>query len=371
MDHRIRYLLDREAIDVTLATYCRGIDRHDVDIIEAAYFADAQDNHGPFRGPVSNGFAEWGNALHSAKSTTHMHNITTRWVEVKGDRATADTYVLFALLLNDRPKLSMGSGRYIDRLERRDGEWRIASRETTIDIRMLGDATGWAGAGGGYPVGHWDRTDVSYAYPFDLPDGLQAKLDARGPRPAREERPVRHPLEAAPLEGEALLARLLDRRAIADSIAASVRGLDRQDRTLALSAFANDAIVHRGDERLPIAADIDRAIAEAAQDLAQARHITTHNAVIDGDRAVAETYLLDCRRRVGDRDVWTGGLRLVDRLTRDGARWVVAERVVIGDWEFLSHDASFDPADTYLRSRRGSDDPLSLDPRDQRGAINA
>jgi hypothetical protein len=59
--------------------------------------------HGPFRDTVSKGFAEWGNALHAGKTRAHTHNLTTRWVELQGDAALTDTYVLFALFLKERP----------------------------------------------------------------------------------------------------------------------------------------------------------------------------------------------------------------------------------------------------------------------------
>jgi hypothetical protein len=59
--------------------------------------------HGPFRDTVSKGFAEWGNALHAGKTRAHTHNLTTRWVELQGDAALTDTYVLFALFLRERP----------------------------------------------------------------------------------------------------------------------------------------------------------------------------------------------------------------------------------------------------------------------------
>ncbi len=132
-DPRIVGLLDRDAIDAALATYCRGIDRHDVDLINAAYFPDAKDNHGPFKKTVSDGFAEWGNALHAGKTRAHMHNLTTRWAEVKGDVALTDSYVLFALYLKDRDEVELGSGRYLDTLERRAGN--VAHRQSSHDDR--------------------------------------------------------------------------------------------------------------------------------------------------------------------------------------------------------------------------------------------
>jgi hypothetical protein len=58
-------------------------------------------------------------------------------------------------------------GRYVDRLERRNGEWRIAVRRCTIEWSLSGDAALLkAGAFEGFIKGTWDKRDVSYARPL-------------------------------------------------------------------------------------------------------------------------------------------------------------------------------------------------------------
>jgi len=364
-DPRIVELLDRDAIDTVLSTYCRGIDRHDTDLIESAYFPDARDNHGPFQDRVSNGFAEWGNALHAAKTRAHTHNLTTRWVEVTGDVALTDTYVLFVLALKDRPEVELGSGRYLDRLERRAGRWRIAARRTAIDIRMKADARAWLATAGGYGAGAWDRSDPSYQRPLTLPPELAARL-ADKPTPPRETAPVAHRLETQPADPESRLNWLLARRTVADCIAQSLRGLDRGEHVVARAAFAEDAIVIAGANATPVAVYVDQEVATAnGADEAQARHVTTHCARIEGDEAFAETYVIEMRRRRDGTTVWAGGVRLFDRLTRRHGTWRIAQRTLAADWEFASPISSFNPADRYLRSMRGAGDPLRLDARDQ------
>jgi hypothetical protein len=367
-DKRILELLDLDAIDTALSTYCRGIDRHDVDIINSAYFPDAQDNHGPFRNTVSNGFAQWGNALHAGKTRAHMHNLTTRWVELQGDVASTDTYVLFALLLKDRDEVELGSGRYLDRLERRDGSWRIARRRTTIDMRMTADARVWFSAPGGYVTGKWDRTDLSYQRPVDLSSEQRAELQKKGAAPPREDSPAAHGWEVRLPDPEARLQLIVARRAVAACIGQSVRGLDRGEAEVARSAFSSNAVVISGQVATPFGDHIRSELTTAeAEDEAQARHITTHNARIDGDEAVAETYVIEMRRRRSGSSVWSGGWRMLDRLSRKAGRWEVSQRTLIADWELESPEVSFNPADGYLRSVRGTGDPLELDARDQSG----
>ena len=365
-DKRILELLDRDAIDAALATYCRGIDRHDVTIINTAYFPDAQDNHGPYRDIVSKGFAEWGNALHAGKTRAHMHNLTTRWVELQGDVALTDTYVLFALLLKDRDEVELGSGRYLDRLERRDGSWRIAARRTTIDMRMTADARVFFAASGGYLNGRWDRSDLSYQRPLSLSPEQRATLDKKGPAPLRENVAVAHAWEVMTPDPEAQLQWMVERRAVAACIGQSVRGLDRGDAELARSAFASNAGIVSGQLTTPYGDYIRNELAMAeGEDAGQARHITTHNARVSADEAVAETYVIEMRRRRNGLSVWAGGTRMLDRLSRQDGRWKIDQRTLVADWELDSARVSFNPADGYLRSMRGTGDPLQLDARDQ------
>lgn len=367
-DKRVRELLDRDAIDKVLSTYARGIDRHDVAIINSAYFPDARDNHGPFQDTISNGFAEWGNALHAGKTRSHMHHLTTRWVELQGDVALSDSYVLFCLYLKNGEEVEIGSGRYLDRLERRKGDWRIAMRRTTIDMRMRADARAFQSTLGGYATGKWDRSDLSYQRPLNLEPEQLARLAAKGPAPARDDAPTAHPWEVMAQDPESQLQLMEARRGVADCISQSVRGLDRGVAAVSRSAFAKDAVLVSGRVTMPIESYIDRELATANdEDEAQARHLTTHNARINGDSAVAETYVFEMRRRRGDALVWAGGSRMLDRLTRRDGRWQIGQRALVADWEFTSSKASFNAGDGYLRSVRGVGDLLQLDARDQAG----
>ena len=77
----------------------------------------------------------------SAGYFLHMHNITNHTCEIDGDTAHCETYVIGAMLPRPQPgRATFVSGRYVDRLERRDGEWRILVRRTTIEVEVEGDA---------------------------------------------------------------------------------------------------------------------------------------------------------------------------------------------------------------------------------------
>lgn len=166
----VNYLLDRTAILDCIAHHARGHDRHDVELLTAAYHADGIDEHGNAINPGPQ-YAEWANAIHAAGSLSHTHNITTHVCEIDGDSAHCESYVLVCLLNNDGKSARIISGRYIDRLERRDGVWKIALRRTTVDVLVAGDASILQAPifkEQGYGKGLRDKRDISYQRPLAL-----------------------------------------------------------------------------------------------------------------------------------------------------------------------------------------------------------
>ena len=166
----VRYLLDRTAILDCIARHARGCDRHDEELLSSAYHVDGVDEHGSAKNPGP-AYAAFINASHAATSSAHTHNITTHTCEIAGDVAHAESYVLVALLALDGASTTVMSGRYVDRLERRDGEWRISARRSTVDLVLHGSAALLqvpAFRSQGYPKGTRDRCDASYQRPLDL-----------------------------------------------------------------------------------------------------------------------------------------------------------------------------------------------------------
>src|SRR5262249_51974459 len=126
-DPQVQELLDKQAIrDVTMR-YCRGVDRCDADLITSAYHPDAVDNHSSkiFTGEtVGKGIADW--VRSSTKRSTHQ--ITNQSIHVDGDAAGCESYYV-CLQLEDHDggeRILQAIGRYVDRLERRNGEGRVS-----------------------------------------------------------------------------------------------------------------------------------------------------------------------------------------------------------------------------------------------------
>ena len=166
----VQYLMDRQAILDCIARHARGHDRHDVDLLTSTYHEDGIDEHGHAINPGPK-YAQWANAVHAAGSRLHTHNITTHTCEINGDVAHCESYVIVSLLDNNEKTARMISGRYIDRLEKRNGEWKIALRRSTVDVILAGDASVIkhpAFTAQGYTKGIRDKRDVSYQRPLSL-----------------------------------------------------------------------------------------------------------------------------------------------------------------------------------------------------------
>jgi SnoaL-like domain len=166
----VRHLMDRSQILDCIARHSRTQDRHDIEGLTSAYHQDGHDEHGNVVNEAKN-YAAWVNALHDATFKIHSHNLTTHSCEIQGDTAHCDTYVLFGLLGLDEKAVWFGSGRYIDRLERREGVWKIALRRTIVEWMFTADASPTKTEyylEQGYPAGTHDKSDLSYQRPLRL-----------------------------------------------------------------------------------------------------------------------------------------------------------------------------------------------------------
>ncbi len=134
-DREIQTLLDEAEIRNVHLRYCRAVDRMDWDAVRACYHPDATDDHGGYSGGID-GFIDWIAAgLPRFAMTSHFTG--NQLIEVTGDSAWAEHYAIATHRLpasDDAPaKDLIAMVRYIDRMERRDGRWRIATRVVISD----------------------------------------------------------------------------------------------------------------------------------------------------------------------------------------------------------------------------------------------
>jgi hypothetical protein len=135
----LQELSDRAAISHLLHLYCRAVDRRDVALLASIYHPDAYEDHLVYRGPAA-GFVEM-IVEELAQDTFGLHDLGTCIIEIDGNTATAESYYTSH---RGRPHADGGEylissgGRYLDRLERRDGgPWLIASRHVTREWRRV------------------------------------------------------------------------------------------------------------------------------------------------------------------------------------------------------------------------------------------
>jgi SnoaL-like domain len=151
-------LADRLAIAETLTLYCRGIDRCDADQLAAVFTPDARIDYGDGAKPIAETIPGLMAGLGAMRLT--QHNIANTVMRITGTRAKAETNCV-ALHLIPTPdgevELVVG-GRYLDRLEKREGRWQIAERLYVMD---------------------WNRTSPST---MQLEGGLFDGLQRRGAR---------------------------------------------------------------------------------------------------------------------------------------------------------------------------------------------
>lgn len=133
MPQEVRDAVDREAIRCVLHRYSHGVDRADLETLKSVYWPDGTDDHGTFNGNAWE-FAEYLIPAISKMEMT-LHTVSNINIELDGDKAKVEAYcVAYHRLGGEDGKTEMVvGGRYLDRFEKRDGEWRIAYRLYCMD----------------------------------------------------------------------------------------------------------------------------------------------------------------------------------------------------------------------------------------------
>jgi hypothetical protein len=164
----IRLLKDRQDILDVIHRECRGRDRQDEAIIASAWWPDGIDEHGPVITPAPD-YPARANAGHARFFSATMHHITTHTCEIDGDNAHAETYVIGTMLSPDKQEMKIAPGRYFDRLEKRQGEWRLLYRRCTVEMSMDG-AADWVNGPmcKGFLRSVWSSEDRSYQRPIEI-----------------------------------------------------------------------------------------------------------------------------------------------------------------------------------------------------------
>lgn len=144
---------DREAIREIIALYAHAIDRRRWDMMRNLFYADAVFGFGPIEGDW-HGFVEQARAVIDPCLATQHQLGQTIIAFADADTAHCETYMTAMHtvpagypttdVFPDKGKTysAVIAGRYVDRFERREGLWRIASRKGLYDWREFRELEG-------------------------------------------------------------------------------------------------------------------------------------------------------------------------------------------------------------------------------------
>lgn len=137
-----------EEIRQKLHLYCRGIDRRDPDLLRTVFWPGSRAEYGMFSGDgyeFAGEIAGWMDAGGFVRTQHMLGNVT---IVVEGDAAHSEAYLqAFHHLRREDGTIFdwLVGGRYQDRFERRDGEWRIGYRRLIFEwYREWDDTRDWA-----------------------------------------------------------------------------------------------------------------------------------------------------------------------------------------------------------------------------------
>ncbi|MEP5567904.1 MAG: nuclear transport factor 2 family protein [Halioglobus sp.] len=125
-------MADRLAIIDVLLLHSRSLDRLDGSALQSCYWPEAEVDYGSYKGPAHPFASLVVDALGSAYELTR-HSISNTLVSLNGTSARCESYVNADHLLPGGGQEMSFAGRYLDLLEKRDGQWRMLHRQVVMD----------------------------------------------------------------------------------------------------------------------------------------------------------------------------------------------------------------------------------------------
>jgi hypothetical protein len=141
----LKALVEREKIRECIGRLARGEDRRDAELISASYWQDSTTDYGVFVGSFDK-YLAWVVPGSPAIPVT-QHVLGQSVIDLKANTALVETHVTSYHRVNmgNEERDTVIGGRYLDRLEKRGGEWRIAHRVMLYDwFRDFGVSVDWS-----------------------------------------------------------------------------------------------------------------------------------------------------------------------------------------------------------------------------------
>ena len=282
-DPAVQWLLDRAEIHDLAMRYSAGLDLRDYDMMRSCFAPEFEATFG-----ARYSFSKIDDFIAFIRDTRPRftatnHSLGNQLIEVHGDRANMETYIMvthFEAREGQADHVSTKGGpRYLDKLVREDGRWLISQRR-----EVGGNAT------------EPDRVGRAPALPESQDPAAQY---------------------------------LLDRAEIEDLTVRYTLGVDRRDYDLIRSCFAPDFHARYHDRSFTDLGSLVEYIKGVER-----WHSTTHflgNQLIHvhGDEADVDTYAFIMHRETESGPVsdWSkGAARYIDKVVRKDGRWLIRER---------------------------------------------
>jgi len=344
---RLQRFVDTSEISQVIANHSRGIDRGDPAIFDDVYHPDGDVAYGFFDG----GAVEFAQVVTGGADDTPgtLHRPSNIWVDVDGDTAKSESYVIVYTHAADETGSTGGEttfigGRYLDRHARRDGIWKMTHRTYVMDWNINKPGTGSAMPGfDASPRIQGLKGPSDFSIEF---------LKAVGNSDIAEE-------DGTMVE---ISKSLMDRAEVAfakqdihELIMGQARAIDRADVGLFKSLWFDDATVDVAGVQGP-ALDWVIEILDQTKDMKRMAHSVANEWIkVDGDTARSESYLIAFTTVAGEdgnQDTLTGG-RYLDAFERRDGVWKYMHRAFVQDWEVTqpSSDKSDDGMLATLTNR--------------------
>jgi len=350
--------LDTQAIRTTLANHTRGIDRSDAELLHRVYHDDAEVAYGFFDGPA-HVFCTMMTDAPGGRTT--MHRTSNVWIKFAGDnQAVSESYAFVYSETQTEAGVTQAliGGRYLDRHEKRNGQWKLNHRIYVLEWNVNLPGTGTADPGftsaltsrgsktredpGAVLLSEWETDLATGGSTMQIPKELVGATQAA-----------------------------LAKQDIHDLIMAQARATDRRDEVLLKSLWHAGATVDVGGFFTGPAPEYCEFVLQATAELKRMYHSVANEwSRVEGDTAVAESYVIafttsgeETAEESSDMDELTGG-RYLDRFERRDGVWKFTHRSYVLDWTMRqpSTDLSDEPDSMYASLRtRGSafpDDPV-------------
>jgi hypothetical protein len=141
----LQALLERDKIRDCVVRLARGEDRRDAALISGAYWPDSTTDYGVFAGSFDAYLAWVVPGSDAIPCTQHVLGQSLIALDVETARVETQVLSYHRVNMGEEERDTMVGGRYLDRMEKRGGEWRIAERTMLYDwYQDFGRSIDWS-----------------------------------------------------------------------------------------------------------------------------------------------------------------------------------------------------------------------------------